>query len=57
MRIFALLLCLFLPLSLSAQTDQPTGTITVEDSATADAAIATRIRDIWANLMATRTSA
>jgi hypothetical protein len=35
MRIFALLLCLFLPLSLAAQTDQPTGTIPVEDSATA----------------------
>lgn len=50
MRIFALLLCLLFPLSVLAQTDQPTGTITVEDSATADAAIATRIRDILSEL-------
>ena len=45
----ALLLCL--PLSVSAQTaDQPSGTIAVEDSATQDAAIAVRIRDILAEL-------
>lgn len=49
--LFALLLCLFLPLHLSAQqADQPDGTIAVEDSATQDAAIANRIRDILAEL-------
>jgi len=51
MRLLALLLCLFLPLSGHAQTaDQPTGTITVEDNASADAAIANRIRDILSEL-------
>ena len=51
MRIFALLFCLLLPLTLQAQTaDQPTGTITVEDSAQVDAAIANRIRDILGEL-------
>jgi small-conductance mechanosensitive channel len=51
MRLTALLLCLLLPLSAAAQTsDQPSGTITVEDSASADAAIANRIRDILQEL-------
>ncbi len=50
MRLLALLLCLLLPFSLSAQTEQPTGIIAVEDSATADAAIAIRIRDILGEL-------
>jgi small conductance mechanosensitive channel len=51
MRILTLLLCLLLPLGAFAQTaDQPTGTITVEDSADTDAAIAVRIRDILAEL-------
>ena len=50
MRLIALLFCLLLPVTLVAQTDQPTGTITVEDSATADAAIANRIRDILGEL-------
>lgn len=51
MRIIAFLLCLLLPLTAQAQTtSQPTGTITVEDSATADAAIANRIRDILGEL-------
>ncbi len=50
MRVLALLLCLAFPLTLTAQTDQPTGTIAVEDSAAADAAIATRIRDILGEL-------
>lgn len=47
MRIFAFLLCLMLPFMAAAQTGtQPSGTITVTDSATQDAAIANRIRDI-----------
>ena len=51
MRILALLLCLCLPFALSAQTaDQPTGTIALADDATADAAIANRIRDILGEL-------
>ncbi len=54
MRLLSLLLvCLALasPLPLSAQTaDQPDGTITVEDNATQDAAIAVRIRDILGEL-------
>lgn len=50
---FLLICCLlcFAPLSLSAQTaGQPSGTIAVEDSATQDAAIAVRIRDILTEL-------
>lgn len=50
MRILALVLCLVLPFAVYAQTDQPTGTITVEGSAAADAAIATRIRTILGEL-------
>lgn len=51
MRLIALLLlslCFALPLA--AQTNQPSGTIAVQDSASADAAIATRIRDILGEL-------
>lgn len=51
MRILALLLCLLLPFAAHAQTaDQPTGTITLNDDASADAAIANRIRDILGEL-------
>lgn len=51
MRLLLLLLCLALPATLAAQTsNQPSGSITVEDSATQDAAIAVRIRDILAEL-------
>ena len=50
MRSLLLALCLLLPLAAQAQTDQPTGTISVEDSADTDAAIATRIRDILGEL-------
>ena len=51
MRLLALIVCLLLPLGVLAQTaDQPTGTITVEDNAQADAAIANRIRDILGEL-------
>lgn len=51
MRLIALLLCLALPLAAQAQSsDQPSGTITVSDSAAQDAAIAGRIRDIMAEL-------
>jgi small conductance mechanosensitive channel len=51
MRLITLLLCLLLPFHATAQsTDQPSGTITIEDSATQDAAIATRIRDILREL-------
>ncbi|MGJ8617854.1 MAG: mechanosensitive ion channel domain-containing protein [Sulfitobacter sp.] len=52
MRILAALLCLALPLAALAQTTttQPTGTIGIEDSATSDAAIANRIRDILGEL-------
>lgn len=46
-RALCLALTLCLPLAALAQTtDQPSGTITVEDSASQDAAIAVRIRDI-----------
>lgn len=47
-----LLLCVFLAFSLpaTAQEAQPSGTIGVEDSASADAAMATRIRDILVEL-------
>ncbi|MEL7211767.1 MAG: mechanosensitive ion channel family protein [Pseudomonadota bacterium] len=50
--ILTLALCLFLPLSALAQdaAEQPSGTITVEDSAGQDAAIATRIRGILSEL-------
>lgn len=49
---FILIFLLFLgPLGAIAQTtDQPNGTITVQDSATQDAAIAVRIRDILSEL-------
>lgn len=51
MRLIALVLLTFtLALPLTAQTNQPSGTITIEDSVTADAAIATRIRDILGEL-------
>lgn len=51
MRILTLVLCLLLPFTLSAQTtDQPTGTIGLADDASADAAIANRIRDILGEL-------
>ena len=51
MRILLLTLLLILPFSLLAQTEnQPDGAIAVEDSATQDAAMATRIRDILAEL-------
>ncbi|MCX7567360.1 mechanosensitive ion channel family protein [Sulfitobacter sp. F26169L] len=52
MRLIALVLCLLLPVAgVQAQTaDQPSGTITVTDSATQDGAIATRIRAILKEL-------
>jgi small conductance mechanosensitive channel len=51
MRLFALILCLFLPfVALAQSVDQPNGTIAIEDNASADAAIATRIRDILGEL-------
>lgn len=52
MRLIALLFCLLMPLALQAQTadDQPSGTITITDSSTQDAAIAVRIRDILQEL-------
>ncbi|MEM6304399.1 MAG: mechanosensitive ion channel family protein [Pseudomonadota bacterium] len=50
LRLLLLVFCLSLPLILHAQGDQPSGTITVEDSAENDAAIATRIRDILGEL-------
>ncbi len=51
MRILALLLCLLLPFGTQAQTvSQPSGTITITDSATQNAAIAVRIRNILAEL-------
>nr|WP_281496097.1 mechanosensitive ion channel family protein [Marivita sp. S6314] len=52
-RFFALILCVLasVPALLPAQSvDQPSGTIAVEDSAQQDAAIATRIREILAEL-------
>jgi len=50
MRVLVLLFCLLMPLSVAAQSDQPIGAIAVEDNATADAAIATRIRTIMNEL-------
>lgn len=51
MRILAVLLCLVLPLAAHTQTaEQPTGTIALSDNASADAAIANRIRDILGEL-------
>ncbi len=54
MRLFLMLLALIGGLSLSspvfAQDEQPSGTITVEDSATKDAAMAVRMRDILSEL-------
>ncbi|WP_439142064.1 mechanosensitive ion channel domain-containing protein [Planktotalea sp.] len=51
MRILLFLLFLTLPFSLSAQSEnQPDGAIAVEDSASQDAAIAVRIRDILSEL-------
>jgi small-conductance mechanosensitive channel len=51
MRLLTVILFFFLPFNVLAQTaDQPTGTITVEDSAGGDAAIAVRIRDILTEL-------
>ena len=52
MRILAFLVCLALPFAAVAQTTttQPSGTINIEDSATSDAAIANRIRDILGEL-------
>ncbi|MEM7520705.1 MAG: mechanosensitive ion channel domain-containing protein [Pseudomonadota bacterium] len=52
MRYLAIAFLLFLPLLSMAQTveEQPTGAIGIEDSATADAAIAVRIREILAEL-------
>ena len=50
-RALVLTALLCLPLSATAQTaDQPSGTIAVEDSASQDAAIAVRIRDILGEL-------
>ena len=50
-RLTLLLLCLSLPFAALAQSsEQPSGTITVGDSAAQDAAIANRIRDILAEL-------
>ncbi|KIN71276.1 mechanosensitive ion channel domain-containing protein [Sulfitobacter guttiformis] len=53
MRYIALILCLSLPIAAQSQStasDQPSGTITVTDSATQDAAISNRIRAILAEL-------
>ena len=51
MRLFLILLLLALPATISAQdSDQPAGTITVQDSAGQDAAIAQRLRGILAEL-------
>lgn len=53
MRLFLMLVfCLLLPFAAVAQdnTEQPTGTITVDDSTAQDAAIANRIRGILAEL-------
>ncbi|MEX0282566.1 MAG: mechanosensitive ion channel domain-containing protein [Arenibacterium sp.] len=51
MRVFLILLILLTPMSLTAQSsDQPDGTIAVEDSAAQDAAIAVRLRDILSEL-------
>lgn len=48
--LFALLLALLPVYAAAQQSDQPDGTITVEDSAQQDAAIAVRIRDILGEL-------
>ncbi|MEP5154767.1 mechanosensitive ion channel family protein [Planktotalea sp.] len=51
MRFLLLMICLALPMTLAAQSEnQPAGAIAVEDSASQDAAIAVRIRDILAEL-------
>ena len=51
MRYIALLLCLLLPIGAAAQSaDQPSGPITIQDSAAQDAAIAIRMRDIMGEL-------
>jgi small-conductance mechanosensitive channel len=51
MRLFAFLLCLVMPFAAVAQpSEQPSGTITIADSAGQDEAIANRIRDILAEL-------
>ncbi|WP_424432842.1 mechanosensitive ion channel domain-containing protein [Planktotalea sp.] len=51
MRILLLLLCFAFPVGLFAQSaNQPAGAIAVEDSATNDAAMAVRIRDILSEL-------
>ena len=50
MRLLILLLCLSAGPTFAQSTDQPRGTIEVEDSATQDAAIAVRIRDILGEL-------
>jgi small conductance mechanosensitive channel len=52
MKFLALIFCLLLPLGAAAQdtSTQPTGTITVRESAAGDRAIAKRIRDILAEL-------
>jgi small-conductance mechanosensitive channel len=51
MRFLLLALCLLQPATVLAQTtDQPTGTIGIEDNANTDAAIANRIRDILGEL-------
>ena len=51
MCIFLFVLVLAIPLQLSTQSEsQPEGAIAVEDSATQDAAMAVRIRDILAEL-------
>ena len=49
-RALLILLCLSSAPALAQSNDQPQGTITVEDSATQDAAIAVRIRDILGEL-------
>ena len=50
-RALCIAVALCLPLAVTAQTtDQPSGTIAVEDSASRDAAIAVRIRDILSEL-------
>lgn len=50
MRVLIFCLVLLMPSIAVAQTDQPTGTIGIEDSAALDAAIANRIRDILSEL-------
>ena len=49
-RVLLVLMCLSAGPVLAQGTDQPQGTIEVEDSATQDAAIAVRIRDILGEL-------